>query len=427
MNFNRIIHIKINGNNVSMKVALTGRGLITPLGNGLKSNEVALLAGKTGTVFVQEWKDMNMESCVAGLADNNPECPLIDKKVARFTTSNGKMALAATYEALQEAQLSLDYVRGKRIAVILGCGGSTYLHVYEGARTLIETGKVKRVSPFLVPKAMNSSAAANISLVLGVTGESYSISSACTSSAHSIMVAARLIQDDYYDIVIAGGSEETNWLNALGFDAMKALSRKYNNTPECASRPFNRDRDGFILAEGAGILILENSEHAEKRGVKPKLYISGTAANSNATDMVVPASASAVELMRQAVENAGLALSDIDYINAHGTATPVGDPAELQAIKELFGDSASNVPISSTKSMTGHMIGATGAVEAIFCSQMIEKDFIASTANLDNPDDEFLWADLVRGESRKGSGLKHALSNSFGFGGTNGSIVISKA
>lgn len=401
--------------------------MITPLGNGLPANEQALLAGKTGTVFVQEWKDMKLESHVAGLADNDPQCPLIDKRVARFTTANGKMALAATYEALMEAQLSLDEMKGKKVAVILGCGGSTYLHVYEGARTLVETGKVKRISPFTVPRAMNSSAAANIALVLGVTGESYSISSACTSGAHSIMIASRLIDDGVYDMVITGGSEEANWLNALGFDAMKALARKYNDTPAIASRPFDRDRDGFILAEGAGILILENAEHAAKRGVKPKSFISGITANSNASDMVVPESSSAARLMQEAIDNAGLTLNDLGYINAHGTATPIGDPIELRAIKELFGDAAAEVAISSTKSMTGHMIGATGAVEAIYCSQMIEKDFIAPTANLENPEAEFVWADLVRGEARKGTGLKHALSNSFGFGGTNGCLIISKA
>ena len=410
-----------------MNVAITGRGLITPLGNGLSVNEKALRSGKTGTVFVQEWKDMHLECHVAGVADNDPQCPLIDKRVARFTTPNGKMALAATYEALLEAELSLEEIKGKNIAVILGCGGSTFLQVYEGVRKLIETGKVKRISPFIVPKAMNSSAAANISLVLGVTGESYAISSACTSGAHSIMIAARLINDGVYDIVITGGSEEANWVNALGFDAMKALARKYNDSPERASRPFDRDRDGFILAEGAGILILENSEHAEKRGVKPKSYISGAIANSNASDMVVPESGSAVTLMNNAIKNADLSLDDIDYINAHGTATPVGDPLEIKSIKELFGESIHNVAVSSTKSMTGHMIGATGAVEAIFCSQMVENGFIAPTANLDNPDVGCESVDIVRGEFRNAPGMKHVLSNSFGFGGTNASLLISKA
>lgn len=409
-----------------MNVAITGRGLITPLGNGLAQNEEALRAGRTGTVFIKEWQDMNLESQVGGLADSNPECPLIDKKVSRFTSANGKMALAATYEALMEAQLSPEDIKGKRIAVILGCGGSSFITVFDGAQTLLKTEKVKRVSPFAVTKIMNSSAAANISLVLGLTGESYAISSACTSGAHAIMIAARLIRDGSYDMVITGGSEETSWVNALGFDAMRALARTFNDTPETASRPFDRSRTGFILAEGAGILILERREHAKARGVKPKAILTGLATNCNASDMVVPDSPSAAELMKLAIEDARLGVEQVGYINAHGTATNIGDPKELEAIKLLFGDNAGKVAVSSTKSMTGHMIGATGAVETIFCSQMVEKGFIAPTANLENVEEGFEWADLVPKKSRLAPELKHALTNSFGFGGTNGALVVSK-
>lgn len=400
--------------------------MITPLGNGLAMNEAALRAGKTGTVFVQEWKEKNLESQVGGLADNNPECPLIDKKVSRFTSANGKMALAATYEALIEAQLSPEEIKGKRIAVILGCGGSSYITVFDGAQTLLNTGKVKRVSPFAVTKIMNSSAAANISLVLGLTGESYAVSSACTSGAHSIMIAARLIRDGSYDIVITGGSEEASWLNALGFDAMKALARTYNDSPESASRPFDRSRSGFILAEGAGILVLENVDHAAKRGVKPKCILSGLATNCNASDMVVPDSPSAALLMEMAIKDANLNVTDVGYINAHGTATQIGDPKELEAIRLLYGESAGQVAVSSTKSMTGHMIGATGAVETIYCTQMVEKGFIAPTANLENVEEGFEWADLVPKVARTDVDLQHALTNSFGFGGTNGALVISR-
>jgi 3-oxoacyl-[acyl-carrier-protein] synthase-1 len=409
-----------------MDVAITGRGLITPLGNGLGENELKLRKGQSGVVFVQEWKDMHLESCVAGLADNDPECPLIDKKIARFTTPNGKMALAAVYEALQEARIAPDEIKGKRVAVILGCGGSTFLHVCRGGDILRKTGKVKRVSPFIVPKAMNSSAAANISLVLGLTGESYSISSACTSGAHSIMLAARLIQSGAYDIVITGGSEEVNWLNALGFDAMKALSRKYNDSPEKACRPFDRDRDGFVIAEGAGILILERAEHAESRGAELKSLITGISANSNASDMVVPDSDSACTLMKTAIDDAGLSIDDIGYINTHGTATPVGDLKELEGIRKLLGRNVENVAVSSTKSMTGHMIGATGAVEAVFCSMMVEKQFIAPTINLDTPEKGYEDFDFVTEKSRNVPALRHIVTNSFGFGGTNASLVISR-
>ncbi len=410
-----------------MDIAITGRGLVTPLGNGLDKNEESLRSGKTGTVFVQEWKDMYLESQVAGIVDLNFDCPLIDKKADKFTSANGKMALAATYEALQEARLSVDDLRGKRVAVILGCGGSSYITVFDGAKTLIETHRVKRVSPFSVTKIMNSSAAANIALALGVTGESYAISSACTSSAHSIIIASRLIRDGSYDMVITGGSEETSWINALGFDAMKALSRSYNDSPGRASRPFDRDRSGFILAEGAGILFLENPEHAEKRGAKFSTVVSGIATNCNASDMVVPDSRSAADLMRMAIADAGVTPDDIDYVNAHGTSTNIGDPKELEAVKLLFGERASKVPVSSTKSMTGHMIGATGAIEAIFCSQMIDKGFIAPTMNLENVEPGFEWADLVPNKARTEVVLRHVLNNSFGFGGTNGAMVISSA
>jgi 3-oxoacyl-[acyl-carrier-protein] synthase-1 len=240
------------------------------------------------------------------------------------------------------------------------------------------------------------------------------------------MMATRLIRNGIYDIVLTGGTEEANWVTALGFDAMKATSRKYNETPEKASRPFDKDRDGFVLAGGAGILILESEASIKSRGVTPKGYISGIAANSNAADMVVPDSASACEVMNMAIQDARLSIKDIGYLNTHGTSTPVGDPLEMRAVKQLFGSYADCVAINSTKSLTGHMIGATGAVEAIFTSIMLEKDFISPTANLENPEDEFDWADLVRGSSKTGTGIRHALSNSFGFGGTNGALVLSK-
>jgi 3-oxoacyl-[acyl-carrier-protein] synthase-1 len=408
-----------------MNAVITGRGLITPLGNGLLENERALEEGRTGTVFMPEWKEANLESHVAGRSDNNPECPLIDKKIARFTTPGGKMAVAAAYEAVMEAGFGIDGLRGKKVAVVLGNGGSTFIHVHEGGVILKNTGKVKRVTPFIVPRSMNSSATANISLSLGLTGETYSISSACASGSHAIMLATRLIRDGLYDIVITGGSEEANWLNALGFDAMKALSRKYNATPERASRPFDKERDGFVLAEGAGILVLESNEHAEGRGARQIARVSGIAANSNATDMVVPDSDSARDVMAEAIADAGLASRDIDYINTHGTATPVGDPVEMRAVKELLGDHAGNAFVNSTKSQTGHMIGATGAVETIFCTQMLDKGFVSPTANLENPEDELSWANLPT-ERVSAPEMRHALNNSFGFGGTNVALVVSK-
>jgi 3-oxoacyl-[acyl-carrier-protein] synthase-1 len=403
------------------KIVITGRGLITPLGNGLTTNTEALKNGKSGIVLVEKWKEMGLDSQVAGIADEEPSCELLDIKRKRFTSPNSQMAVAAAWEALQEAGLTLDDLKKYRVAIINGCAGSAYKEIYDGARAFETSGKVKKVRPFIVPRVMASSAVSNLSLILGVTGETYDVSSACTSGAHAIMLGARLLESGMYDIVIAGGSEELNWVHALGFNAMRALSTKYNETPSIASRPFDRDRDGFVIAEGAGIVILEKQKSARARGAKTKAVISGSAANSNAIDMVVPNAESSAEVMRKAVESAGLTPDDIDYINTHGTATPTGDPVEMEAIKTVFGG---NPAINSTKSMTGHMVGATGAVEVIFCSLMMEHSFISPSLNLDNPEPGFEWANFVK-ETLEGIKIRHTLSNSFGFGGSNACLVIS--
>ena len=230
-----------------------------------------------------------------------------------------------------------------------------------------------------------------------------------------------MIESGMYDMVVAGGAENLDWVQALGFTAARALSRAYNDTPEKASRPFDVDRDGFVLAEGAGFVVLESEESMKRRGVKPITCVSGCASNSNAKDMVVPDAAASESVMREAVKNAGLKVEDIAYVNTHGTATKVGDPVEMDAIKAVFG---SNTAINSTKSQTGHMIGATGAVELIFSSLMMEHRFLSPSINLDNPEPAFAWADLVR-TCRKDVTLKHVLSNSFAFGGSNISVVLS--
>lgn len=404
------------------KVLVTGRGLITPLGNGLAVNELALRAGRSGTAFCQEWKDREMECQVGGFSDQNPVCDLLDKKRLRFTPANARMSVAAVEQALQEAAIPLEEVRNLRIAVISGVAGSNYKEIYESALAYDTTKRVRSVSPCIVPRAMASSAVSNLSLIFGFTGESYDISSACASSAHATVAGMRLIQFGLYDIVVCGGAEELNWAQALGFIAIRALSKKYNDTPEKASRPFDRDRDGFVIAEGAGYMVLESEESVRRRGVKPICQLASSAANSNGLDMVVPDAPSNAIVMREAVAAAGLKIEDIQYINTHGTGTPIGDPVEMEAIRQVFG---SKVAINSTKSMTGHMIGAAGAVEAIFCSQMIDKRFICPSINLDNPEPEFDWADFVR-ELRDGVDLRHVLSNSFAFGGTNVSLVISR-
>jgi 3-oxoacyl-[acyl-carrier-protein] synthase I len=407
-------------------IVITGRGLVTPLGTGLARNEAALRNGESGIVFVPEWKEVGLESQVAGLIDETLlECPLFNKRNKRYMSPNVMLGTVAAYEALQEAGLDLETLKNKRVAIILGHGGSTHKIVHEGTSTLLRTGKSKRVSPFIVPKVMPSSAVASLSLILGITGESFTISSACASGAHAVMVASRLLQADMYDIVITGGTEEVSWCHALGFDAMRAISRGYNDTPEKASRPFDQARDGFVISAGAGIMVLESEEHAKSRNAKPIVKISAAMANSNATDMVFPDSPSSAKLIEDTLKMANLKPADIDYINTHGTSTPVGDPVEMNSLKTIFEKENKDVAINSTKSMTGHMIGATGAVEIIFCTQMIDKGFICPTINLENPDPEFEWANLVRKTIPK-TKIKHALSNSFGFGGTNSCVILSE-
>lgn len=403
------------------RVFITGRGLITPLGTGLAVNEQALREGRSGTVLMKEWRARGLESHVAGAADEDPECPMLNKKTKRFTPANARMAVAAVYQALEEAKLTPEQIREQPIAVIGGVAGSNYLELYNNATAFARTGRLRSVSPFIVPRVMPSSSVSNLSLIYGFRGESYDISSACSSSAHAILQGSRLIQSGQYDIVVCGGAEELNWIHALGFMAMRALSHKYNDRPEIASRPFDVDRDGFVIAEGAGWVVLESEAGIRKRNSRPVCEITGSAANSNCTDMVQPDAESTAEVMRLALKAAGLNPGDVAYVNTHGTATGIGDPEEMLAIKSVFGGGTA---INSTKSMTGHMIGATGAVEAIFTSLMIEKNFICPSINLDNPEPDFAWADLVR-SCRDGVRVTHALSNSFAFGGTNVCLILS--
>lgn len=410
---------------MSERIVVSGYGLVTPLGNGISENLQALKDGKCGIVYMPEWDSLGLESKVAALSDREVECPVLNHKNKRFMSPNSVFAVAAAYEALMTAGFTLESFAARKPALINGCAGSSYKTVYENSRNFQDSGKIRKVSPFAVPKVMPSSAVANISLLFGIKGESYDISAACTSSALSIIAGARLLLSGEYDCVMVGGSEETSWQQAIGFNAMRALSHAYNDSPATASRPFDKTRNGFVLGEGAGMLILETESAARKRGFVPQVYLSGFATNSNACDMVVPDAESSSGVMEQAIRNAGLTPADIDYINTHGTATPVGDPVELDAIKNLFGADG-KVAINSTKSMTGHMIGASGAVEAIFSILMMQNSFVAPTINLNDPEDDFAWADLVR-ETRENVNLRHVLSNSFGFGGSNACLVFSKA
>ena len=402
------------------KVFVTGRGLITPLGNGKTVNERALREGKSGIVYAPDWAEHNLTSCVCGKVDLGVESGFLDRKRRRFMAPNSVMAVLAVEEALKEANLTNGDLATKRIAVISGVAGTSYQEIYESAKKYKVSENLRHVNPCVVPRVMPSSAVANLSLIFGFTGESYDISAACSSSAHATIMGARMIQSGMYDIVVCGGAEQCDWIQALGFTAIRALSKKYNDCPEKASRPFAADRDGFVLAEGAGFMVLESEESIRDRNVKAFAQISGCYGNSNATDMVVPDAKASIAVMRGALDAAQLDPSKIDYINTHGTATLIGDPVEMTAIREVFKTSPA---INSTKSQTGHMIGATGAVEVIFTTMMIDKKFISPSINLENPEEDFKWADFVT-ETRDVE-IKHALSNSFAFGGSNASLVIS--
>ena len=406
------------------RVFITGRGLVTPIGDNLAANEAALRSGKSGITWIPEFKEYGLDSQVGGMPNQHIETPLVDRKRLRYCPPAALMSVVAATEAFTEAGFQLDELPNHRIALVGGTAGGNHLEIYSVTNNYINSGKrLRSISPFIVPRVMPSSAISNLSLIFGIKGESYDISAACSSSALSIIVATRLIRSGAYDLVLAGGAEQLDWAEALGFCACRALSKKYNDTPEKASRPFDIDRDGFVIAGGAAYVVLESERSVKRRGARPLAMISGVMANSNATDMVIPDALASSEVMRGAILDAGLKPEDIDYVNTHGTGTPVGDPVELAAIREVMG---SHPAINSTKSQTGHMVGATGAAEIIFSSLMLEKGFISPSIDLDNPDPEFGWADLVR-EYRDGVNLRHALSNSFAFGGSNAAVVISRA
>ena len=405
------------------RVFITGRGTVTPIGDDLAANEAALRSGKSGISRIQEFIEHGLDSQVGGMPNQEIESPLVDRKRQRYCPPTAVMSIVAAEQAFTEAGFSLDELAGKRIALVGGTAGSNNIEIYFSAERFLKSGmRLRTVSPFVVPRVMPSSSISNLSLVFGLKGESYDISAACSSSALSIIIATRLIRSGAYDIVLAGGAEHLDWSMALGFCACRALSRKYNDTPEKASRPFDVDRDGFVIAGGAAYVVLESERSVRARKARPLALISGIMANSNATDMVIPDAQASSEVMLGAIHDAGLKPEDIDYVNTHGTGTPIGDPIELAAIRSVMGD---HPAINSTKSQTGHMVGATGAAEIIYSSLMLEKGFISPSINLDNPDPDFAWADLVR-EYRPNVNLRHALSNSFAFGGSNAAVVLSK-
>ena len=398
-------------------IVITGLGIKSCIGNDYETVKKSLQEGKSGISFNETYSEMGFRSCVSGSIDINLS-DHIDRKLLRFMGESSGYSYLAAKDALQMSGLDESDLSSPRIGIVAGSGGSS-------TRIMVENGDIardrgpKRIGPYGVTRSMSSSISAILSTAFKLKGINYSISSACATSAHCIGHAAELIKSGQQDVVIAGGADDEHWSSSCLFDAMGALSSNFNDAPEIASRPYDSNRDGFVIAGGAGMIILESENHAKKRNANIIGKLSGYFANSDGYDMVAPSGEGAVRCMQGAMENAGVS---IDYINAHGTSTPVGDIAELNAIKELFG---SECPmLSSTKSMTGHSLGATGVHEAIYSMIMLNEDFVAPSINIESICDEAKDLNIVT-ETKKIK-LKNILSNSFGFGGTNASLILSK-
>ena len=398
-------------------VVVTGMGIISCIGSGLNEVLLSLKNGKSGIKSNPTYKEMGFRSHVSGSIDINLS-ELIDRKVLRFMSEASGFAYLAAQEALINAGLDLSSIDTSRIGIIAGSGGASSAAQIEASDIARAKGP-KRIGPYAVTKTMGSTVSAILGTTLKLKGVNYSISSACSTSAHCIGHAAELIQLGKQDIVIAGGAEQEHWTSSSMFDAMGALSSQYNDSPEQASRAFDLNRDGFVIAGGSGMLILEEEEHAIKRNAPIIARLAGYCANSDGYDMVSPSGEGATRCMDEALEIYG---GDIDYINAHGTSTPVGDLAELGAIKNVFGDSGP--VIGSTKSMTGHSLGATGAQEAIYSILMMQNDFIAPSINIDHLVEEAEGLKIA--QTMIEQEVNAVMSNSFGFGGTNASLVFAK-
>ncbi len=400
------------------RVVVTGRGIISCLGNSLPVVLASLRQGRSGIRFNEAYREYGLRSQVAGSVDIDLEAQ-IDRKIRRFMGDAAAFAYLAMQQAVDEAGLSAEDVSHPRTGLIMGTGGASPANVVQAADILRSKG-IRRVSPYLVPRTMNSTVSACLGTAVKIQGLGYSISSACATSAHCIGSAMEHIQWGQQDIIFAGGGEEEHWTLAMLFDAMGALSSNYNQTPAAASRPFDAQRDGFVIAGGGGVLVLEELEHARARGAKIFAELVGYGATSDGCDMVVPSGDGAVRCMRQALATV---TGPVQYLNAHGTGTPVGDLCELRAIKAVFGQ---QVPaISSSKSLSGHSLGAAGVHEAIYCLLMLEHDFIAASANIHVLDPEAQGMPIVTAPQEQAH-LQTVMSNNFGFGGTNACLVFQR-
>ena len=398
-------------------VVITGVGIKSCIGNSYNDVLESLKNGKSGIVSNSSYADMGFRSQVSGSMDIDFS-KLIDRKLLRFMGESAAYSYLAAKDAIEMSSLTEEDLDSPRVGIVAGSGGASTRVMVSTADITREKGP-KRIGPYAVTKSMGSSISAILGTAFKIKGVNYSISSACATSAHCIGHGADLIKSGQQDIVIAGGGEDEHWSSSSLFDAMGALSSNFNDDPKKASRPYDKNRDGFVISGGSGILILEEEEHAKKRNANILAKLSGYFATSDGYDMVAPSGEGALRCMQGALKSYG---SDVDYINTHGTSTPVGDLAELNAIKELF---INNSPfISSTKSMTGHSLGATGAQEAIYSIMMLRDKFIAPSINIEDVCDEAKGVKL--NTETTSSEIKSAMSNSFGFGGTNASLIVTK-
>jgi len=399
------------------RVVVTGLGIVSSLGNNKAEVKDSLYEGRSGITFQQEYADRGLRSHVAGSIKNLDIEALIDRKLLRFMAKGHAYTWLAMQEAIADSKLPEELVSNVRTGLIVGAGGTSTESMLEATDTLAEKG-IRRVGPYMVTKTMSSGIAACLATGAKIKGVNYGISSACSTSAHCIGAGVEQIQLGKQDIVFAGGGEEEHWTMSFLFDAMGALSSKYNETPEKASRTYDADRDGFVISGGGGILVLEEYEHAKARGAKIYAEVVGYGATSDGYDMVAPSGEGAERCMKLAIEG----VEKVDYINTHGTSTPVGDTKELEAIRAVFGNS--DTAIASTKSLSGHALGAAGVNEAIYTLIMMENNFIAASANIENLDPAAEGMNIVRTRIDNVK-IETALSNSFGFGGTNASLTLS--
>ena len=398
------------------RVAITGMGIVSSLGNNAQEVSTALAEGQSGISAMPQFAELGFRSQVAGQPSLNVE-EAVDKRVRRFMGDGAAWNYVAMEQAIADAGLEDDTIQNPMTGLIMGSGGPSTKALIAAADTA-RNASPKRVGPFAVPKAMSSTNSATLATPFGIKGINYSISSACATSSHCIGNAAEMIQWGKQDVMFAGGGEELDWALSVLFDAMGAMSANYNDTPATASRAFDKNRDGFVIAGGAGVLVLEEMERAKKRGAKIYAEVTGYGATSDGHDMVQPSGEGAVRCMQMAMKGLD---APVDYINPHATSTPVGDIKEIEALREVFG--ADCPAFSATKSLSGHSLGAAGVQEAIYALLMMQGDFIAGSAHIEELDPNFADMPIVQ-ETRDNAGLNTVMSNSFGFGGTNATLVM---